>query len=264
MRNAPFRLLILGGTAEGAGLAQAVAARWPERIALTSALAGRTVEPGLLPGRVHSGGFGGADGLAAYLAAQQMDALIDATHPFALRISQAARVAARLAGVPCLVVQRPAWQKTDQDHWIEVADALAAAAMVRQRGGNRIFLTLGSSLAALQPFAGLAAFLLIRTIDGRLPALSFADSGADYAITAGRGPFSLAAERELLQNYQIDHLVTKASGGQEVFAKILAARQLGLPVVMIARPPPRAEGQAVDADIVSDITAALDWIARLI
>ena len=243
------RLLILGGTGEAAALARGALARFGEGLAVTTALAGRTRNPGPIAGQVRIGGFGGAAGLAFYLALHRIDCLIDATHPFAAAISRAARLAAERTGVPLLVLRRPPWRRHPLDRWIEV-DSLAAAALLVGRVGRRAWLTVGAGpLAAFAPAAGV--HFVVRLIDKprqKLPLRS-------YDVVLGRGPFSVAEERALMQHYAIEIVVCKASGGAATEAKLIAARELDLPVIMIRRPPPEP-GPAVET-----VEAALDWLA---
>lgn len=243
-------LLILGGTAEAGALARAVASRFGEAWRVTTSLAGRTERPGPLPGEVRIGGFGGAEGLAAYLAARRIDRLIDATHPFAARISAAARHAAAAAGVPRLLLRRPPWRRHPLDRWIEVADMEGAAAIVA-RLAHRAWLTIGSGEIAPFAAANNVRFLVRLIAPPRQPLpLRF------YEIVLGRGPFTLSGERHLLERHAIDVLITKASGGAATEAKIIAARELSLPIVMIRRPPGEP-GEAADT-----IEAALAWLAE--
>jgi precorrin-6A/cobalt-precorrin-6A reductase len=245
----PRHLLILGGTGEAAALARAALVRFGETTVVTTALAGRTSRPGPIPGRVRIGGFGGALGLAGYLAEQKVDRLIDATHPFAAGISEAARLACEAAQVPRLILQRPPWRRHPLDRWIDV-DSLEAAAAVVGRVGRRAWLTVGAGAIASFAEADSVRFL-VRLVDPpreRLP-LRF------HEVVLGRGPFTLAAERHLLQRHAIDVVVCKASGGAATEAKLIAARELSLPVIMVRRPPP-PPGAAVET-----IEAALDWLA---
>jgi precorrin-6A/cobalt-precorrin-6A reductase len=245
----PDHLLILGGTGEASALARAALARFGEATIVTTALAGRTQRPGPIPGRVRIGGFGGAVGLAAYIAEQRVDRVIDATHPFAAAISASARVACDMARVQRLVLLRPPWRRHPLDRWIEVDTLEAAAAMVG-RVGRRAWLTVGAG--AIAPFAEATSVrFVVRVVDPpreRLP-LRF------HQIVVGRGPFTLAEERHLLQRHAIDVVVCKASGGAATEAKLIAARELSLPVIMVRRPPPPL-GPAVDT-----IEAALAWLA---
>ena len=244
-------LLILGGTGEAAALARGAQARFGESMIVTTALAGRTRHPGPIPGEVRIGGFGGPGGLAAYLAMRGIDRLIDATHPFAAEISRAARIAADRTGVPRLSVMRPPWRRHPLDRWIEV-DSLEAAALLVGRLGRRAWLTVGAGSVAAFASATEVRFL-VRLVDPpseRLP-LRF------YEVVLGRGPFSLAEERHLLQRHAIDVVVCKASGGAATEAKLVAARELSLPVIMVRRPP------AEPGPSVETVEAALDWLAGL-
>lgn len=245
------RLLILGGTGEAAALARAVLVRFGEAIDMTTALAGRTRHPGPIPGLVRIGGFVGAAGLADYLAAQRTDRVIDATHPFATEISSAARLACDQLRVPRLLLVRPAWRRHPLDRWIEV-DSIEAAAQIVGRVGRRALLTVGGG--EVEAFAAATGVrFVVRLIDpprAPLP-LRF------HEIVLGRGPFSLGEERHLMQRHAIDVLVCKASGGAATEAKLVAARELSLPVIMVRRPPVE-RGLAVD-----NIDAALDWLAGL-
>ena len=223
-----MRVLVLGGTFEASKLADLLAGQ--SGISSKLSFAGRTnaLRPPKIPYRI--GGFGGVDGLNAYLEAERIDVLVDATHPFAQQMSRHAAIAAAGATIPLIVLSRPAWVAQPGDHWIEVAD-MAAAAAALGREPKRVFLTIGR----LQIGAFSAApqhFYLIRTIE--LPALS--PGLPHHRVIHGRGPFTFEAEDKLLREELIDVVVSKNSGGEAAFAKIRAARHLGLPVVMVARP----------------------------
>ncbi len=247
-RAGPQRLLILGGTAEAAALARGAIERFGDRLSVTTALAGRTEQPGPLPGGVRIGGFGGVEGLAAYLAEAGIDLLVDATHPFADRIARHARLAAEQARVPRLVLERPPWRRHPLDRWIDVEDFSGAAAAVA-RVGRRCFLTVGAR--ELGAFAGLDhVHFVVRLIDPPKRPLPL----KSYEVVLGRGPFTLAGERELLRRHEIDVLAAKASGGGATEAKLIAAREAGLPVVMLRRPKPEP-GPRVDT-----VEAALAWL----
>ncbi|MGE0256410.1 MAG: cobalt-precorrin-6A reductase [Alphaproteobacteria bacterium] len=225
-------LLLLGGTGEAVALAADLAAAFGPRLRVISSLAGRTRDPRLPPGEVRVGGFGGAAALADFLRANAIDAVIDATHPFAAAISANAADACRAAGVPCLVLRRPAWSARPGDRWHEAADAAAAATLLPSLG-RRAFLTIGPR--DLAPFAALdRMWFLVRQVDPPAAPLPLRNG----AVVVGRGPFAEAAERRLLVEHAIDVLVTRASGGAATVGKLDAARALGLPVVMIRRPPP--------------------------
>ena len=245
------RILILGGTGEAAALARAALARFGDGVAVTTALAGRTRNPGPIAGEVRIGGFGGAAGLAEYLLGQRIDRVIDATHPFAAAISTSARLACDRMRVPRLILARPQWRRHPLDRWIEV-DSVEAAAQIVGRVGRRALLTVGAGeVAAFAPATGVR--FLVRMIDpprAPLP-LRFSE------IVLGRGPFALAEERHLMERHAIDVLVCKASGGAATEAKLVAARELSLPVIMMRRPP--AE-RGLSVDTVDD---ALDWLAGL-
>ncbi|MEW5730001.1 MAG: cobalt-precorrin-6A reductase [Pseudomonadota bacterium] len=239
-----MRLLILGGTSEANALARALAGR-----DVITSLAGRTGTVPDLPGRVRVGGFGGAGGLEAYLRTEAIGAVIDATHPFAARISAHAAAACAATGVPRLVLARPAWEKRPGDSWIEV-DGMAEAARALPAIGRRAFLTVGVQEAVA--FAGVTdVHFVVRLIAPEPPPL------AGCEVVAGRGPFAEADEAALLLAHRIDVVVSKASGGAATYAKIAAARGLGIPVLMIRRPPP-PPGPAVES-----VAEAVAWVAGL-
>ena len=243
-------LLILGGTGEAAALAAAAIARYGDQLLVTSSLAGRTGTPAPLPGCVRVGGFGGAAGLADYLTTAMVEVVIDATHPFAACISAHAQQACEALGVPRLLLRRPEWTRHPGDRWIEVESAAAAASCLPELG-RRAWLTIGAR--ELQAFAGLTGtHFLIRTIDPppHPPPL------ASYEMIAGRGPFTLAGERHILERHAIDVLVARASGGAATEAKLVAARELGLPVLMLRRPPVPC------GPSVTSVEEALAWLTR--
>lgn len=244
MARRTTRLLILGGTAEARELAAACAPRFE----VISSLAGRTKAPLRPPGEVRIGGFGGRAGLAAFLAERGIDRVIDATHPFAAQISVHAKRACCELGVPRLRLLRPEWRREPGDRWIEVDD-LAAAARRLPDLGHRVFLTVGQR--DLEAFAGLDLWFLVRTIEppGVLPL-----KRAHWF--AGRGPFRVEDEQALLRRYRIDVLVTKASGGEATHAKLVAARRLALPTLMVRRPP------ALPGPMVDSVAAALVWLEQ--
>ncbi|MBA3921086.1 MAG: cobalt-precorrin-6A reductase [Nostocaceae cyanobacterium] len=238
------RVLILGGTGDAAELAAKVSII-PGVEAITS-LAGRTRQPVTPMGSVRVGGFGGGSGLAVYLREQRINLLIDATHPFAAQMSWNAATAAMEVGVPYLMLVRPAWTKVAGDEWIEV-ESIEAAVKAIPTTAKRVFLTIGRQ--QLAPFATLTeTWFLMRSIDP-----------PDVAIPNGqvlldRGPFSLASERKLLRDYQIEAIVSKNSGGEATYPKIIAARELGIPIVMVQRQvlPPGEQ--------VADVESAVAWL----
>jgi precorrin-6A/cobalt-precorrin-6A reductase len=222
------RILILGGTTQARLLAERLARRTD--LAVTLSLAGRTAAPAPQPVPVRLGGFGGATGLAAWLEAQAIDLLIDATHPYAAQISANAAEAAALAKLPLLVLARPAWKAIAGDCWIEVAD-MAAAVKALGETPRRAFLTIGRN--ELAPFAAAPQhFYLVRSVDPIEPQSVLPH--AEYFT--GRGPFEEADEHALLTRHRIDVIVAKNSGGAATYGKIAAARSLGLPVIMLRRP----------------------------
>lgn len=243
------RLLILGGTGEAAVLAERFSQRFGKGIEIISSLAGRTRRPRALPGRVRTGGFGGADGLARYLRDMRIDLVVDATHPFATRMSANARAACEAACVPRIMLLRPPWTKEPGDSWIHVADVTEAARRLPEIG-SRAFLAMGSG--DVSAFAGLAGvFLLLRVAEqpDRPPL-----PGAECIV--GRGPFHEADEFRLLGERRIDVVVSRNSGGEATRAKITAARRLAIPVIMIQRPEPEP-GPCLD-----DIEETVEWIAE--
>jgi precorrin-6A/cobalt-precorrin-6A reductase len=242
--GSPLRVLILGGTAEASGLARLLAdQRW---VAPVLSLAGRTVAPVLPPIPSRIGGFGGSDGLAAYLRAEAIDLLIDATHPFAARISANAEHAAEMAAVPRLVLQRPPWTPEAGDDWWPVPTVEAAAAALGDRP-RRVFLTIGRQ--DLLPFRAQPQHrYIIRSVDPPDPALL----PPEAEIVTGRGPFAEAADLALMEQHGIQVLVTKNSGGAD--GKLRAARALGLPVILVDRKP------APSGETVATAEDALGWI----
>ncbi|WP_029352748.1 cobalt-precorrin-6A reductase [Bosea sp. 117] len=247
--SAQRRILLLGGTTEARLIAERLAGRGD--IDLTVSLAGRTQNPLAVPGAVRSGGFGGAKGLAAYLAAERFDALVDATHPFAAGISANAAEAARLAGLPFLALRRPAWQPQRGDRWREAADIPAALALIGA-APRRVFVTLGRNEVGAIEAAPQHAFL-IRSIDPIVPRLKLSDA----RYIEARGPFEEAAERALLTEHRIEVILAKNSGGAASYGKLAAARVLGIEAVLIARP------KLPDVPTVDRVDAVLEWMEHL-
>ncbi len=239
------RLLVLGGTTEGAELARALAG--DARVEAVLSLAGVTRAPAASPLPVRVGGFGGADGLAAFLREGGFDALVDATHPYAVGISRNAVVAAGLAGVALLRVARPAWVAGPGDRWTAVP-SLAAAAQRLGAAPRRVLLTVGrKELGAFR--AAQWHRYVVRSVDAP-------DAGAlpGAVVVVARGPFALDGELALLRAHGIEVMVTKNSGGTATAAKLEAARALGVEVVMLDRP---AEA---GGDSVADVAGALAWL----
>jgi precorrin-6A/cobalt-precorrin-6A reductase len=226
-RKDPSKILILGGTSEASDLAAILSPRIDLRV--ISSLAGRVSQPTLPLGMVRVGGFGGIDGLIAYLAQENIAAVIDATHPYASKISRNAELACASLNLPLIAYKRPQWKPEEGDCWIPVPDVEAAASLVNQRG-SRVFLSIGrQGLGAFSDCKD--AWFLVRAIDApeeRLPAHS--------KLLLERGPFHFEAEMQMLRIEGINRIVSKNSGGAATYSKIVAARTLGIPVVMLERP----------------------------
>ncbi|MFE6161188.1 cobalt-precorrin-6A reductase [Streptomyces sp. NPDC056486] len=225
-----MHVLVLGGTTEARRLAEKLVETLPAGARVTSSLAGRVASPKLPPGEVRVGGFGGAEGLAAWLRTHQVSALIDATHPFAETISFNAAAAAAAAHVPLLALRRPGWVPGDGDAW-HTTGSLAEAADALPALGKRVFLTTGRM--GLAAFAALdQLWFLMRSVDA-----PDAPHPARMEVLLDRGPFTLEGERELIRRHRIDVVVTKDSGGAATAPKLAAAREAGIPVVVVRRPP---------------------------
>jgi precorrin-6A/cobalt-precorrin-6A reductase len=238
------RILILGGTAEARALADTLVARG---VHVITSLAGRVANPRLPAGEVRQGGFGGPDGLAAWLRAERIAAVVDATHPFAARMTAAAAEAAARTGVPLLVLRRPGWREGPGDRWERVPSLQEAAA--RLAPGSRTFLTTGRrSLPVFVPRADV--WFLARSVDPPEPPIP-----PNVEVVLDRGPFTVENERELIRRHRLDTLVTKDSGGPMTAAKLTAARELGLRVLMVDRPAPPAGVPTADT-----VEAALAWV----
>jgi precorrin-6A/cobalt-precorrin-6A reductase len=241
-----LRILILGGTAEARELAERLAKRVDLEIVVS--LAGRTRSPAPQPAPVRSGGFGGAAGLADYLRIERIDALVDATHPYANIISGNAAIAARRSGVPLMALRRPPWRAVVGDRWIEAADIADAVRRLGDRPRG-VFVTLGrTELAALT--SAPQHFYLVRSVDPvdrplLLPRVSY---------VTDRGPFREADDRALMSAHQIDAVIAKNSGGLASYSKIAAARALDIEVIMLRRPAPP------DAPAVETVDAVVAWL----
>lgn len=221
----PERILILGGTREAVALAKKLV---DQGHFVTTSLAGRTKEPLPVAGQTRTGGFGGIGGLADYLTSETITRLVDATHPFAQQISANAVEAAQLAGVPLDIRTRKPWERADGDRWIEVNTLQAAAAAIPT--GARVLLALGSQhLSAFH--ARDDVFFLVRMVDAPPTPLPF----ADHTVLLGRPKMTADAETKILQDAGITHIVCRNSGGAGAYAKVQAARHLGLPVIMVQR-----------------------------
>ncbi|MGC9270592.1 cobalt-precorrin-6A reductase [Acidiphilium sp.] len=243
----PLRVLILGGTSEASTLARAL--RDDARFAPTLSLAGRTLAPVLPPIPYRIGGFGGIAGLVDYLRGEAIAALIDATHPFAAQMTRHAHEASAETAVKLLRIDRPAWTPGPGDRWLGVA-SMAQAAAALGAAPRRVFLTIGQQ--ELAPFrAAPWHHYVIRSVDPPPPDARPPDAD----IITARGPFAVADEQALMLAHRIEIVVTKNAGAAATIAKLEAARALGLPVVMVARPP------APPMPTVATAAAALDWLA---
>ncbi|WFB11014.1 cobalt-precorrin-6A reductase [Streptomyces sp. LX-29] len=241
-------VLILGGTTEARRLAAGLAADPALRV--TSSLAGRVAQPRLPAGEVRIGGFGGPEGLARWLREHEVDALIDATHPFADTISFNAARAAAEVHVPLLALRRPGWVPGAGDRWHSAASQAEAAELLPALG-ERVFLTTGRM--GLAAFAHLTEqWFLVRSVDA-----PEAPHPPRMEVLLDRGPFTVEGEATLLRRHRIDVLVTKDSGGQATAAKLTAARDAGLPVVVVRRPP---VPQGIP--VAPDPTAATSWLRQ--
>jgi precorrin-6A/cobalt-precorrin-6A reductase len=236
------RVLVLGGTGEARRLATALVEVGAD---VLSSLAGRVADPVLPPGRVRVGGFGGVEGLAEALA--EVDVVVDATHPFAAAMTRNAAAAAAATGTPLLRLQRPGWSAGPGDDWRWVSDLDEAAASVADAAS--VFLTTGRQ--GLAAFAGLRGAVLVRSVDppeAPLPPRT--------TVVLARGPFTVEEETALMREHAVDVLVTKDSGGAMTAAKLTAARELGVRVVLVRRPPlPHG------VPVVATVEEALDWLA---
>lgn len=240
-------LLILGGSTEATALCRELAARG---IAGTVSFAGRVARPVRQPLPQRVGGFGGVDGLAAYLRAHAITHLVDATHPFAAQMSSNAVAACAQTGTPLIALTRAPWQAQAGDNWIRVGD-MAGAVAALDGPARRVMLAIGRMhLAEFAPQP--QHHYLLRLVDPPQTPPPF----PDHHVIIDRGPFSTEADLKLLQDHRIDLIVSKNAGGTGAVGKITAARQLGLPVIMIDRPniPPRPEAQSV--------AEVLDWLGH--
>ncbi len=242
-----MRLLLLGGTAEARTLAEGLVAAGVE---VTSSLAGRVGDPRLPEGAVRVGGFGGIDGLRAALA--EYDAVVDATHPFATTMSANAAAACRAADRPLLRFERPGWSDRARPSW-RWAETHEQAAEVAGALGTRPVLTIGrQQLASYLPVLADAA-VLARVVDPPVIELP-----PGWRVVKDRGPYALPGELALLRAHRADVLVTKDSGGDYTWPKLVAAEQLGVAVVVVRRP-----ARPAGVRTVNHVGEALSWVLGL-
>ena len=240
------RVLLLGGTGEAVALADVLCR---DRFAVTTSLAGRTREPAPVAGETRTGGFGGPAGLAEALVAGGFDALVDATHPFAETISRNAAEAAERAGVPRVVLVRPAWERLAGDDWRSVGGM--AEAVTALPPGSRALVALGRQHIA--PFLARDDLrLVIRSIEP----IGVEPLPSHVTHIAARPSRDAAREADTMRAHAVTHVVSRNSGGAGAYAKIAAARTLGLPVVMIDRPTPPP------GPTVADVETARRWLAE--
>ncbi|BAX93093.1 cobalt-precorrin-6A reductase [Mycobacterium shigaense] len=240
-----MRVLLLGGTGEARALAKAL----HPRVDIISSLAGRVPDPALPVGPTRIGGFGGVEGLKGWLQENGIDAVVDATHPFAATMTAHAAAACAQLRLPHLVLARPSW---DPGTAVEVGSNTEAAVAVANEGYSRVFLTTGRS--GVPAFKDSDAWFLIRTVtepDG-------AARPRNHQLLLSRGPYEYGGELALLIGHRIDALVTKNSGGDMTRNKLDAAATLDIPVVMVARPPLPA-----GVTSVGTVDEAADWVAGL-
>jgi precorrin-6A/cobalt-precorrin-6A reductase len=241
------RVLLLGGTTEAAAAAQALAAAGVDAV---YSYAGRTGSPQPQPLPVRVGGFGGADGLARYLQAEAISHVIDATHPFAATISANAVKACAMAGVALVALERAPWQAGAGDHWTHVPD-LAGAVAALGDSPQRVFLAIGRQ--TLAAFAGAPQHhYLLRLVDPPDAPLPLPRT----EVILARGPFDVAGDRALMVAHRTQVIVAKNAGGSGASAKLTAARDLGLPVILIDRP------EVPHRQVLQSVAAVMDWLQR--
>lgn len=229
VRRSADSILILGGTTDARQLAQQLAADFPH-CQLTMSLAGRTRAPRSQPIATRIGGFGGANGLADWLVAHNITLLIIATHPFAAQMPVNAVMAAQHAGIPVLRLLRPSWQPQLNDDW-EHCHSLDEAAALLGESPQRVFLPIGrQSVASF--VAAPHHHYVVRSIEPLDKGLAL----PHLHTIQERGPFSLHAEKALMQHWEITRMVCKNSGGESMAEKLHAARLLNIPVIMVERP----------------------------
>jgi len=243
------RVLLLGGTSEARTLAAALADRDMEVI---SSLAGRVSSPTLPVGPVRIGGFGGVDGLAGYLRTERIGVLVDATHPFAATITRHAVAAGLRTATPILILRRPGWTAGPGDRWSRVPDMFEAATDVAAASVERVFLTTGRRDLAVFAADDRHEFL-VRTVDPPQP-----PTPPRMTLVLDRGPYTVESETALMRRHDVQLLVTKDSGGEMTTAKLTAARVLGVPVIVVDRPPPPR-----DADVLDTVEAVLARLDQL-
>jgi len=225
------KVLILGGTGEAAALSARLNAELGGTAEVITSLAGRTRSPSSLPGRVISGGFGGIQGLKAFIEEEAVNIVVDATHPFAETISDSTYIACTVTNTLRMSLFRPEWKLPPEARWLEV-DGMEAASDAVGKMATRAFLTIGTR--GLNAFTSLEnVWFLIRLIETPGEPLPF----ENHEVITGRPPHDAKTERQLIEKYNIDALVSKHAGGQATEGKILAALTADIPIILIRRPP---------------------------
>ncbi|WP_282092692.1 cobalt-precorrin-6A reductase [Epibacterium ulvae] len=239
-------ILLLGGTTEASQMAACLAKAGRRAV---FSYAGRTKRPVLQPLPMRQGGFGGVAGLVDYITSKKITHVIDATHPFAAQMSAHAVAACHETGARLCALQRPVWQAGPEDRWQPVADIAAAVAALPEQGA-RVFLAIGKQ--TLDPFVAKAHnFYLLRLVDPPV-----ADLPLPYAqAVIARGPFDVDGDLALMRAHNITHVVAKNAGGRGAVAKLKAARNLKLPVILIERP------QVPDRQIFDTVADVMEWLA---
>jgi precorrin-6A/cobalt-precorrin-6A reductase len=246
------RLLILGGTGEAVALAEKAQSQYSDRLDVIYSLAGRVKPERIIAATVRVGGFGGGNGLADFLKAEEINLVIDATHPFAVNISANAHDACLSSLTPRLMLNRPSWDMPTEAKYLEAEDMPDAARMLSGLA-KRVLVTTGQSqLDALA--ACPETYFVIRVIEepANPPEIK------DFTFLCDRPPYSLENEIALMQEHKIDALLTKQSGGKGTVAKIVAAIKRGIPIVMLRRPLPEP-GESVET-----VEEALRWLGNRI
>lgn len=248
-----MRVLIIGGTSEGSQLARLLDGQRDFSPILS--LAGRTKDPKIPITKTRIGGFGGVEGLCDYLRRETIHCVVDASHPFAAQMSHNVAEATRQAEIPLLGLRRPAWQPQPGDSWTEVVDMPSAVTALQTlvRGGQapRVFLAIGR--LEIEEFQRVPEpYYLLRTIDPPQKEPAF----ANFHLIQDRPPFDLPSEKALLEMHRIDVVVTKNSGSDATYAKVVAARELGLPMIVVMQPkPPTSEH-------VQTVEEAYAWLSQ--